>query len=76
MRKVLATTGLTLAGLAAAAGVGNASAIDNNEHANQANEGGINVSVSDVLTNAPVLNGVHVLDKGVHVADQGVANKF
>lgn len=76
MRKALSIAGLSLAALAATAGVGNASAIDNNDHGNVAgNDGGVNLSVSDVLTNTHALNNVHVLDKGVHVADQKVDNR-
>lgn len=79
MRKALSIAGLSIAALAATAGVGNASTpgdIDSNEHANVAgNHGGVNLAVSDVLTNTHALNNVHVLDKGVNVAPHQVDNR-
>lgn len=70
MRKTLAATALTVAGLAASAGAASASESDvannANEHANTGD--GINVVISDVITKPSVLDD-GVLTDGVTVGD-------
>lgn len=70
MRKIAATGALTLAALGLTAGAASASESDVQNNANEhANTGdGINVVISDVLTNANVL-GDGVLTDGVNVGD-------
>lgn len=76
MRKTITATALTVAGLAASAGAASAdttTGIDHNEHGNATGDG-INVSVSDVLTNTnvqDVIGDVHLLDEGVNVLNEG-----